>query len=340
MAEKKKSAVTAIIAAFCVYVGIKYFFAPCAPFIIGLAVSTVSVKATGRLGIKSKKARERLSAVFSVLIYSVSIALAALFGKLLYRQISGLYASWLRDEGKVIGLIKKLRLVPDFISGKLFPDFSGDVGEVLSSVIKSLMGKLFSGLSSFIGRAAAQVPSALLFLVVAVASGILFCFCYDSIPAFFGKYFPRGKGGREIAAAIFATVKSELLISFLIFSLLYLGFSLAKVRFALALALVTAIFDALPAIGTGIILVPYAAVTFFAGERKTAVILLVFWALTALARQITEPKLIGEGLGTPAVVSLFVMYACIKLFGAAGAFVSPLLLTVASVYIGAEKEAK
>ena len=83
MAEKKKSAVTAIIAAFCVYVGIKYFFAPCAPFIIGLAVSTVSVKATGRLGIKSKKERERLSAVFSVLIYSVSIALAALFGKLL-----------------------------------------------------------------------------------------------------------------------------------------------------------------------------------------------------------------------------------------------------------------
>ena len=111
-------------------------------------------------------------------------------------------------------------------------------------------------------------------------------------------------------------------------------------RFALAVALVPAIFDALPAIGTGIILVPYAAVTFFAGERKTAVILLVFWALTALARQITEPKLIGEGLGTPAVVSLFVMYACIKLFGAAGAFVSPLLLTVASVYIGAEKEAK
>ena len=136
------------------------------------------------------------------------------------------------------------------------------------------------------------------------------------------------------------TAKSELLISFLIFSVLYLGFSLARVRYSLALALITAIFDALPAIGTGIVIAPYAAVMFFTGERKTAIILLIIWAVTSLARQLTEPKLVGEGLGVPAVVSLFVMYACIKLFGAAGALVSPLFLTVASVYIGAGRERK
>lgn len=340
MAEEKKSAVTAIIGAFCMLVGIKYFFAPCAPFIIGFAVSTVSVKAVRKLGVKRKKAGKRLAAAFSVLIYSVSIALLALLGKLIYHQISELYIAWSRDEGKIIGLIKKLRLVPDFISEKLFPGFSEDAGETLSLIIKSLTEKLFSAFSSFLGKAAAQVPSALFFSVVAVFSGILFCFCYDSLPRFFGKYFPEGKLGRGMTAAVMKTAKSELLISFLIFSVLYLGFSLARVRYSLALALITAIFDALPAIGTGIVLAPYAAVMFFTGERKTAIILLIIWAVTSLARQLTEPKLVGEGLGVPAVVSLFVMYACIKLFGAAGALVSPLLLTLASVYIGAEKEKK
>ena len=65
---------------------------------------------------------------------------------------------------------------------------------------------------------------------------------------------------------------------------------------------------------------------------------IILWGITALARQVLEPKLIGEGAGIPPVLSLFAMYAGIKLFGGVGAVFSPLAVSVIATVIKDKKE--
>lgn len=337
MSQTKKSAVTTVITVFCIFAAIKYFFVPCMPFALGAAVAYASLRMAGKLGIRGKKAKKRVAALFSVVIYSAFISLAVLFGKMIYGQISGLYGAWLRGEGKISELIDTLRRMPEIISIKLFPGAPEDIGETLSSLIKSLTDETFSAVSSFLGRAAAFVPSVLFFSFVTILSGILFCLCRDEVSAFVSAYLPKLPDKKGLTEAVLKTVRSEMLISLLMFSMLYLGFSLAKIRYALAFAIITTVFDALPAVGTGLVLAPYAAIMFFTGSGRSGVILLVLWGLTTVARQIIEPKLIGGSCGVPSVVSLFFMYVCIKLFGAAGAVVSPLLITVVSVFAGEKR---
>ena len=257
---------------------------------------------------------------------------------MIYKQLSEMYYALRRDEGKISALLGKLKLLPDFISEKIFHGDDDETGEIILTLVKKLTDSVFSAVSSLLGKIAAEVPSILLFFFAAIFSGIMFCFGFDEISGLVKKYIPTGKIKTSAARAVWKTFCSEALIAFFMFSLLYLGFSVLGVRYSLALSVITAMLDALPAIGTGIVLAPYATISFLSGERKAALFLIILWGITALARQVLEPKLIGEGAGIPPVLSLFAMYAGIKLFGGVGAVFSPLAVSVIATVIKDKKE--
>ncbi|GEM_PF-3891514 len=338
MPEATKSAVTVIFAACAVTLGMKIFFAPLAPFIFGFAVAFLSVKSAEKLGFHRSTAKKRISAFISVLIYAILIGIIALAGRMIYKQLSEMYYALRRDEGKISALLGKLKLLPDFISEKIFHGDDDETGEIILTLVKKLTDSVFSAVSSLLGKIAAEVPSILLFFFAAIFSGIMFCFGFDEISGLVKKYIPTGKIKTSAARAVWKTFCSEALIAFFMFSLLYLGFSVLGVRYSLALSVITAMLDALPAIGTGIVLAPYATISFLSGERKAALFLIILWGITALARQVLEPKLIGEGAGIPPVLSLFAMYAGIKLFGGVGAVFSPLAVSVIATVIKDKKE--
>lgn len=338
MTKTKKSAVTAVLMVCAVTFGMKIFLPPIAPFAVGFVVAFFSVKSAEKLGFHKSAAKKRMAAFISALIYAMLIGIIALAGRMIYGQLSEMYFAWRRDEGKISALLGKLRLLPDFISEKIFGGDDDETGEIIAALVKKLTDSMFSAASSLLGKIAAGVPAILLFSFVAISSGIMLCFGFDEISALAKKYFPTGKIKTGAASAVWKTFYSEALIAFFMFSLLYLGLSVLGVRYSLALAVTAAMLDALPAVGTGIILVPYAAISFLSGEKRTALFLIILWGITVLARQMLEPKLIGEGAGIPPVLSLFAMYAGIKLFGGAGAVLSPIAVSVAAAVIKNKKE--
>ena len=82
--------------------------------------------------------------------------------------------------------------------------------------------------------------------------------------------------------------------------------------------------DALPFIGTGIVLVPIAGVEIFQGKLGTALLVLCLYGACALLRELLEPKLIGRKMGIPAIAVLISVYAGIRLFGLTGILKGPL----------------
>ena len=91
--------------------------------------------------------------------------------------------------------------------------------------------------------------------------------------------------------------------------------------FAAAIALL----DLLPVIGTGTVLVPWGIVLLLTGNAGKGFGLLVLFALTTVLHEVLEPKLLGEKLGIPPLITLICLYAGYRLFGVWGMIASPVL---------------
>ena len=75
------------------------------------------------------------------------------------------------------------------------------------------------------------------------------------------------------------------------------------------------------------------------GQVKLGIGLLVLYGVTTLVRQILEPKLIGDGLGIHPLLSLFSMYAGLRLFGVWGMILAPLVTAGVRAVFGADRDA-
>ncbi len=88
--------------------------------------------------------------------------------------------------------------------------------------------------------------------------------------------------------------------------------------------LLAGVLDALPFIGTSIVLIPLAIVQFIQGSYVKTVICLILYGGCILLRELLEPKLIGKRMGVPAIAVLVSLYVGIQLFGVWGIIKGPL----------------
>jgi predicted PurR-regulated permease PerM len=114
------------------------------------------------------------------------------------------------------------------------------------------------------------------------------------------------------------------------FLVLTIGFFLLQISYAPVWAALISLVDALPVLGTGIILVPWSFICFLQGNSIRAVGLLGTYVVAVLLRSVLEPRFVGKQLGLDPLVTLFSMYAGYRLFGLGGMILSPLLAVTAT----------
>ena len=110
------------------------------------------------------------------------------------------------------------------------------------------------------------------------------------------------------------------------FCQLLAGFLLMGQRYALLLAAVTALVDALPVFGTGTVLLPWAAVCLLAGQAPRAVALAALYAVISAVHSLLEPKVMAAQAGLPPLAALAAMYAGFRALGVAGMILLPMAL--------------
>lgn len=148
----------------------------------------------------------------------------------------------------------------------------------------------------------------------------------DSLPPF----------GRRLRRIGRQYLRACLLLGLLTFLQMFIGLALLRIPYAFILAFLIALVDFLPLLGTGIILIPWAAVSLLLGEIRLGIGLLILYAVSSVIRQILEPKLIGEGLGLHPLLSLAAMYAGLRMFGIWGMILAPLVAATAKGFWGEE----
>lgn len=107
----------------------------------------------------------------------------------------------------------------------------------------------------------------------------------------------------------------------------------------LATAIVIALIDILPILGTGTVLIPWGLFEILTGSVPLGLMLLGMFAVIGLVRNFLEPKFMARHLELPPFFTLAGVYIGGKLFGAVGIVLLPLLMLTAREYRSSAKKA-
>ena len=221
-----------------------------------------------------------------------------------------------------------------FISRKMASMTSNnEFGRVFSSLFDAFRSQLLdilSRLSVSLLNFAKNIPS----MLIAVFASVFTAFFLLKDDSFFRTSFLKFFGERtcfrfaeiknSFSDVTFSYLKAQLIIESIIFAVLFIGFLYLEINYALILAFFTAIIDAIPILGTGTVLVPMSIFYFLSGNSPSGWGLLVLYGIAILARQLIEPKIVGNKLGIHPLLTIFSIYSGLKLFGVVGLIFGPI----------------
>ncbi|MCM1063367.1 MAG: AI-2E family transporter [Eubacterium sp.] len=133
-------------------------------------------------------------------------------------------------------------------------------------------------------------------------------------------------------------VKAQVIIMSVIGVLAAAVLGICGIRHGALWGMLAGVLDALPFIGTGIVLIPLGIQQIFYGQYGRAVACLLLYLACIFLREILEPRLIGRRVGVPAIAILLSIYAGIKLFGIWGIVGGPLgFIMIQQSYLSLER---
>ncbi len=191
------------------------------------------------------------------------------------------------------------------------------------------------------GSVLSHVPDSALTFGTAILSAFLFSAKLPRLKSWTARRLPRQKlekllsALRQLRATVGAYLAAQCKLMSVTFGILLIGFVLLRISHAPIWALVTALVDALPVLGTGTVLLPWSAVCFLQGDSPRAIGLLGLYLTISLIRSMLEPKLLGHHLGLDPLVTLIALYAGYKLWGFGGMLLAP-MLTVTALQLSAK----
>lgn len=134
---------------------------------------------------------------------------------------------------------------------------------------------------------------------------------------------------QTVKTSIFAYLLAQLKLAAITFAIVTGGLLILGTRLAPLWGFLIALVDAIPLLGTGTVMVPWALVCFLQDDHVRAIGLLAIYAAAVTTRSVLEPRLIGKQMGLDPLVTLFALYLGFRLWGVMGMLLSPLAAATA-----------
>lgn len=342
-----------------VLLGARLLFGVLLPFVLAWGLSLAVAPAANALAEKTRVPRKVWAVLLLVLTLGLLIAgisagvargireleelLAALlaegdFAGSAERAESGEAFDWFGKITAGVGLFRRAEVGEKY---EMFrEEFNAMVGEMLSS----LAGALSAKLPGVAGKLISAMPSAFLFVLVTVIAGFYFCVEPGQVGKFLTAHLPRRLAEKipslraRAKAVSLRYLRAYLLILFVTFVQLFIGFLILRVRYAFLLSLLVAVVDFLPVLGVGTVLVPWAIIELLRKNFYLGFGLLILFAAVTVLRQIIEPRLIGKSLGVHPLAALIAGYAGWRWFGFLGMALGPVAVLAVSAILRGRAE--
>ena len=312
------------------------------PFVVGWIIALIASPLVRFFEEKIKLKRKIGSAFVIIAVIAMVVALLYFLIVWLVDQIGGLLNSlpemWKGMEADLNSMGQRLSVVfsrlPEDTRLKL-----NNLTETIVGYLGEFFGRIGTPTIEAAGSFAKQLPSLFIGIIMALLSSYLFVAERQQINEWFRKHTPAtlqlyyGMIRRSLTKSVGGYLKAQLKIEVWMYLLLLIGLGVLGVRYYALIALGIAILDFIPFLGTGTVLIPWAVIKIFAADYKSAVGFLIIWGVGQLARQLIQPKFVGDSIGVPPLPTLILLYAGYRVGGVVGMILAvPLGLLVYSMY--------
>lgn len=138
---------------------------------------------------------------------------------------------------------------------------------------------------------------------------------------------------KESARSLRAYLKAQFIMLGVVFVLYAIGLLIIGVSAPLPKALGIAAVDFIPMVGSGLIMIPWAAITLARGQKSMALALGILYVIITVLRMVIDPIITGRSIGVHPFVTVLVTIASSLLLGPAGVIVGPLVAVVLSTMV-------
>jgi sporulation integral membrane protein YtvI len=271
--------------------------------------------------------------VFAIIIGAVTWAIVSLISEstnllqMLNLYINKAYTQVQESISKLS--IEKLNVSKDIIN--MFQNTSQEILVKLSNWMTQFLTNLIEIITS--------IPAMAIYVVITIMS--LYFMCTDKIYMLdlLEHHMPQkwvrklGKHIREITFSLGGYLKAEATLILISFIISVIGLYLLKVigmdiKYPLLIALAIGFVDALPILGSGTVMVPWAIISALNGDLKLGISIIVLWIIMSVVRQFLEPKIVSGKIGIHPIFTLIAMYTGFKLIGVMGMLVGPIVLII------------
>ena len=308
------------------------------PFLIAFIIYLLMEPAIKWL-IKKTNATRKISSIIIFIIVSIVILGLLTWGIVtLFSEASGLLQDLNQYIEKAYNLVQSFLAKLDFGKIKLpaeienvLQNSSGDFLSNISIWVRNFLSGLIKMITS--------IPTIAIYVSVTVLA--LYFMCVDKIYILdqMEHHFPKtwmmrfGKHFRELVKVLGSYLKAEatlILISFIIcliglYILKFVGFN---IQFPLLVAIGIGFIDALPILGSGTAMVPWAIVCSLNGDFKFGISIIILWIIMSVVRQFLEPRLVSKNIGVHPIFTLLAMYTGFRFIGIIGMLIGPIALIV------------
>ena len=318
---------------------IRYLFAWMIPFVFGFVVAALLQKPLKWLVKKTRISRKIFSVAMVVLVVLLLAGIVSVLGW-------GLIA-WLIDFFDAENIAVMQKALTDLINslqsaiGNLalaLPDsFTNTFGDSLSSLpgkLIELLTSLLSGVASWVVSLTTSFPNLLINFFMWILSSIFLTIDYDAVTGFLkrqvpARYTPMMGAVKEFfGTALFGYARTYSLLILITFVELCIGFLILQVPHAIPLALLVALIDIMPILGTGTVLIPWSIISLILGDFRMAIGIGILYIVITVIRNIIEPKLVSVQIGLHPVVTLFFMLLGLRAIGILGMFIFPVTVLI------------
>ena len=308
------------------------------PFLIAFIIALIMEPAIKKLMRKFNISRKLSSIIMFVIVFGIILWLLIWGISTIVSEASNLLSGFNDYYEKINTQIQNL--IKNIDLGKL--NISNQISNIFQDMTSSLLERLSIYLQTFLEQLIkfiTSIPTIAIYFAVTILA--LYFICTDKIYMIdeLEHHLPE-KWVKELAIHLKQITKSLggylkaqatlVIISFIIslIGLYIMYFTGLEVGFPLLIALGIGFVDALPILGSGTVMVPWAIIAGLNGDLVLGISLIVLLIIMSVTKQLLEPKIVSGNIGIHPIFTIIAMYTGFRLIGVIGMFVGPILLII------------
>lgn len=134
----------------------------------------------------------------------------------------------------------------------------------------------------------------------------------------------------DTAKGVKGYIKSQIIMCIITWIILLIGFQLIGIEYGVLKGLGIALVDAVPVIGSGIIMIPWAIYRFATGSQAIGGQIALLYVVLTVLKQLIQPKVVGDSIGLRPLYTFISAVLGTLIMGPLGVMLGPIAAVIAT----------